>query len=425
MKGFLADHSKGKEIREGAFSTVKEVKEKIEEVGEDLVTDSTLGVLFDEEGKMAIFASIWDGYDGLGRHQKAGYAESVIGNKGFLDAVEKWIFQGIEKDFYARVIASAGGSGAISNTIWNYLDEGETLIMPEICWGAYSLMAQEFSLKVGRYSLFDEKNTFNLKSFFEIAEEVMEREGKVFAIINDPCHNPTGYSMSRSEWKKLIEGVNNLSEKGPVVILNDIAYLDFSFKSLREAREYMEVFNNISERVFVVQSFSLSKSFTCYGLRVGAQIGISKDQEVLEEFRRANEFSCRAKWSNISNGGMDVLTHIVDNHDLMRDYAEERDGFIGLMRERSEVFLKESRIHNLPLYNYVEGFFITVAVDKNIIDSVYEGLKDKNIYTIKQPMGIRIALCSLPKRKVAGLAQRIKEVIDQKKSGESSLERVV
>jgi len=425
MKGFLADHSKGKEIRGGAFSTVKEVKEKIKEVGEEMVIDSTLGVLFDEERKMATFASVWDGYDSLERHQKAGYAEAMIGNKDFLDAVDKWVFQGIEKEFYTSIIASAGGSGALSNTIWNYLDEGETLLIPEICWGAYSLMAQEFSLKVGKYMLFDEKNSFNLESFFEMAEEVMRKEGKVFAIINDPCHNPTGYTMSSREWEKLIEGVNKLSEQGPVVILNDIAYLDFSFKSLKEARGYMEVFNNISEKVLVVQTFSLSKSFTCYGLRVGAQIGISKNKGVLEEFRRANEFSCRAKWSNVSNGGMEVIPHIMNSRNIMKSYSEERDGFIKLVRERSEIFLAEAKTHDLPLYKYVEGFFVTIMVDKDIIDGIHEGLKARNIYTIKQSKGIRIALCSLPKRKVAGLAEKIKEVIDEKVMADKKLKCAV
>ena len=411
MKGFLAKHSEGKTISGDAFSTVREVKKRIEDIGEENVIDSTLGVLYDENKDILTFNSIWKGYDSLERSVKASYAESMIGNSGFLKAVDEWVFQGIEKEFYTSIIASAGGSGALSNTIWNYLDKGETLLLPEICWGSYKLMADEFSLKVESYKLFDEKDNFNLNSFFQKAEGIMEKEGKVFAIINDPCHNPTGYSMTENEWKELIQRVNQLSKKGPVIILNDIAYLDFAFGSLEKVRSYMKYFNDIAENVLIVQTFSMSKSFTSYGLRVGAQIGICKSNETLKAFKEANEFSCRAKWSNVSNGGMEILSILLKDKELLKEYIEERDQFVELLKERSEIFIEVAAKYSIPIYPYKEGFFITIPVEKNRIDSLHEELKDRNIFTIKQPKGLRVALCCLSKKSIKEVVKRIADIL--------------
>lgn len=110
------------------------------------------------------------------------------------------------------------------------------MIIPEICWGSYSLMASMDNLKTKSYTLF-EGDHFNVASFKAVCEEVMKEQKKVVAIINDPCHNPTGYSLSAQEWDEVIQVLNELSTQGPVVLLNDIAYIDFAYRG-KAARDY-------------------------------------------------------------------------------------------------------------------------------------------------------------------------------------------
>ena len=40
-------------------------------------------------------------------------------------------------------------------------------------------------------------------------------------------------------------------------------------------------------------------------------------------------------------------------------------------------------------------------------------LESKNIFVIKFDTGIRIGLCSVPKKRIVGFAQKIKESIDK------------
>jgi aspartate/aromatic aminotransferase len=46
---------------------------------------------------------------------------------------------------------------------------------------------------------------------------------------------------------------------------------------------------------------------------------------------------------------------------------------------------------------------------------VIEELESQNIFVIKFDKGIRIGICSVPKRKIVGLAKKIKEAIEKSK----------
>ena len=164
------------------------------------------------------------------------------------------------------VIATPGGTGAVAITMQEILDEGETVILPEIAWGSYRLMATMDNLKVKTYSLF-EGDHFNVESLKEACREVMKTQKKLLLVINDPCHNPTGYSMSMEEWQEIVAFLNECGKEVPVVLLNDIAYIDFSY-DLEHCRNYIKTFNDFSEKCYAVIALH-AKALTSYGLRCG------------------------------------------------------------------------------------------------------------------------------------------------------------
>ena len=74
------------------------------------------------------------------------------------------------------------------------------------------------NLNVEKYSLFEEDH-FNLNSFKSACKNVMEKQNRLVIVINDPCHNPTGYSLSKDEWKEVISFLNECSKTHAVVLL--------------------------------------------------------------------------------------------------------------------------------------------------------------------------------------------------------------
>ena len=53
----------------------------------------------------------------------------------------------------------------------------------------------------------------------------MKSQKSITLVINDPCHNPTGFCMSDSDYDNLIALLNSFDY--PFLLLMDMAYFDF------------------------------------------------------------------------------------------------------------------------------------------------------------------------------------------------------
>ena len=414
----LANHSKDKSIVDKVFTVVAKAKEAKEKFGQENVIDATIGVLCNEDAQFVNFKTVSEVYKNLPDNEIAAYASSFSGDPKYLECVKEVVLgKNYRENFrgsFIDAVATPGGSGAVSNTIWNYVDKGEKILIPDWMWESYKIMSEEFGVKYELYSLFDENGAFNLDDFKQKAKKIVEEQGKVLAIINDPCHNPTGYSLSMDEWKELRDFFIKIASMGEIILLNDVAYIDYDFRGEKEAREYMEYFKGLPENVLVIFAFSISKAFTEYGLRVGAQLALSSSKKVTDDFRRANEFSCRSRWSNISRGGMKLFSDIVSSPELFDRLRKERNEYVELMKERAEIFIKEAKEVGVPMCTYRGGFFITVPLGEDT-EKIGLELQKENIFTVILEKGLRIAICSVPKRQLHGLPAKIKMVIDRVK----------
>ncbi|MBP3398997.1 MAG: aminotransferase class I/II-fold pyridoxal phosphate-dependent enzyme [Erysipelotrichaceae bacterium] len=395
-------------IVDTVFSIVKLAQQDKMENGPEHVVDATIGSLYDESGTLVAYKSFFDHYNAMDNKSKAKYAASFTGNESFRQQVINWVFQNHAPSLTKKVIATPGGSGAVSTTFNMILDQNETVILPEIAWGSYKLMAQQNCLNTISYSMFEDDH-FNLASFKQVCTQVLNQQHKLLVVINDPCHNPTGYSLSHEEWNEIIAFLNECSKQGPVVILNDIAYIDYGYNQ-NEIRSYYDCFEKLNDNVFLVVAFSISKTCTSYGLRCGAAVLCAKDPQQVREVEIVFEKAARATWSNIPNAAMDNFSWVTTEN--LENFLNEKQSYIDLLKQRSSIFLKEAKEANLPIYPYKEGFFVTVKIDNDLKQKYHEALMKEHIYTVQVNKGIRVAVCSLPVEKCYGLAQRMKKILD-------------
>ena len=404
---FVKDSVNRQPIVDNVFAIVGKAKAAKAEIGPENVVDATIGSLYNEEGNLVALDTVFDSLKNQDNKTLAAYASSFTGNPDFKETVYDWVLNGNSK-LPHEVIATPGGTGAVDMTISNCLDAGQTVVLPSVAWGSYNLMAQMSNINTVKYDLF-EGDHFNLASYKEACLKSMENQDKLVVVMNDPCHNPTGYSLSKEEWKEVIDFLNECSKTHSVVLLNDIAYIDFSYQQAG-AKEYMAQFDNISENVVVVIAFSLSKSMTSYGLRCGSAIILGKTDEAVQEVKIVFEKTARATWSNINNGAMATFVDVIKNHG--KEYDEERAKYVALLKERSDIFTSEADSVGLKYYPYKEGFFVTLALDNDTRDKFHEALMNEHIYTVKVNTGIRVAVCSLSVEKTKGLAIKMKEILD-------------
>ncbi len=400
-------------IVDTVFSIVAKAKEDKAANGSENVVDATIGSLYGEDEKLVAYDTVFDHYDAIDHRVKAAYAASFTGNPDFRENVYSWVTQGQDLKLAHSVIATPGGSGAVSLGFTTFLDEGETAILPAIAWGSYSLMVHENNMNYVTYENFD-GDSFNFASLKEKVEEVKKIQDRVVIVLNDPCHNPTGYSMTMDEWKTLIDFLNETAKDVNVILINDIAYIDYANRSATDARAYMSLFNELNENVMIEICFSCSKTLTSYGLRCGAALLLAKNAEDVRDVEIIMEKKARATWSNIPNAAMNNFVWAVNEGKDV--FLKEKQSYVDLMKQRSDIFLKESEEVGLINYPYREGFFVTVKFDDNSYrDRVHEALMQQHIYTVKVNRGIRVAVCSLPVKKVYGLAGKIKNTMDEQK----------
>lgn len=396
-------------IEDTVFTVVDTANKEARRIGAENVVNVAIGSLVDDNGNLVAYKSVFDHYNQIPDQIKAKYASSFVGNASYREQVYQWITQGANLNLNYSVLATPGGSGAISMTFANILDVGETVILPHIAWGSYQLMAAQYNFNVQTYTLFEDDH-FNLKNFKQVCNEVMQRQKKLLVVINDPCHNPTGYSLSQHEWNEVITILNDCSKLGPVVLLDDIAYIDYS-NDLQQSRKTMQCFNNISENVLISVAFSTSKTCTSYGLRCGAVLLLGKNAEKVREGEIVFEKFARAIWSNIPNAAMENFTWVTTENYF--NFLSEKQDYIDLIQQRSQLFLSEAKKVSLPIYPYKEGFFITVRCDNNNQrDQLHQRLMNHHIYTVKVHCGIRVAICSCATHKIKGLATAIKLLMD-------------
>ncbi len=393
-------------IVDTVFAIARRAKED-EKLHGDEVVNATIGALYDEDNQLVAFDSVFDHYNTMPNTTKAAYAPNFTGTTAFKDAIYNWVVQDVNLDLPHSVIATPGGSGAMSMAITTCLDVGDTLLIPSFAWTSYAIMAHENQYQSLTYEMFEDDH-FNLNDLKEKVESLLDKQERIVIVINDPCHNPTGYSMTNHEWEELITYLNEVSKTHPCIILNDIAYIDYSY-DLSHSRDYLNVFKKMSDNVMVIIGFSISKALTSYGLRCGAAITIANKQEDVRDVEIVFEKKARATWSSIPNGAMENFIWVISEN--KEAFLKEKDTYIALLKERADLFLKESLDEELSLYPYKEGFFVTLKMNNNEERDIYhEKLMDNHIYTVKVNKGIRIAICSLPLNKIKGLAKKLKDI---------------
>lgn len=354
--------------------------------------DASIGCLYGEDNRILTFNSVFNNEKNISNENNALYA-NPSGNKDYIGAIESFVLDGHIKNNH-RILASSGGTGAIYMSIRTCLDENDTIILPEIGWGNYGVIAQEFNLAVANYDI------YNIDSLLSLIDEVKD---KVFIVINSPCHNPCGHSYTFDEWKMLINKINNCGKE--VILLNDIAYIDYSFE---DSKQYFDLFNILNDNVLVLMAYSCSKAFSYYGKRVGALIAINNDNEFLDTYINYCTRIARTTWSNVNNGAMQNIADIIKNHRV--EYIKEKQDAVNLLKKRSDLFISQAKENDLDIYPYTDGFFITLKIeDQNTRDHVHDNLLNNHIYTVKVKKGIRIGICALPLNSIDGLAKKIKD----------------
>ena len=375
---------------------VFQISGKAKEDKDPMTMDCSIGSLKDEKGKLVTYKTVFDSEKEIKTAVKAGYCSNLQGDPKYLEAIDRFVLEG-KVSTYHQVLATAGGTGGVSLPMLLCPDEGSEILIPEICWGNYKTMIQENNLKPVSYDIYDLNSLFNRID--------SNKDKRLFLIINSPCENPCGHSYSYNEWEKIIEKLNSLKKE--VVLVNDVAYLHYAGEG---SKEYFKLFNNLRNNVMVMIAYSVSKSFSYYGYRLGALIMIHNDKELVDSMINLFIKKGRSVYSSVNAGAMANIANVLNKH--YPEYVLEKEKYKKMLKARANEIIKHLDSLGIEYYKYTEGFFVTLKIlNDSTKERVHEELMKRHIYTIKVNKGIRIGLCGIAKKNIKRLCENIKDVM--------------
>lgn len=305
-------------------------------------------------------------------------------------------------------IATNGITHGISISSYLFVEEGDSVIVPDLYWENYSLIFENNYLgKIDNFPLFV-NGGFN----FEGLKQKMEQTpGKIILVLNFP-NNPSGYTPLVSEIDGIVELVSAQAAQGKkVVVLIDDAY----FGLVYEKRVYTEsIFTRLatlSENVLAVKLDGATKEDYVWGFRVGfITYGVKNGTAALyEALENKTAGAVRGNISNISHLSQSLLQKAYSSESYDQNKVEKYN----ILHSRYE---KIKQVLENPKYNryfsalpFNSGYFMCIELK--------DGLKAEEVRKIlleKYSTGvivfgnlIRIAFSAVPEEKIAPLIENI------------------
>lgn len=364
-----------------------------------------VGVYTDDNGKVPLLECVRRAEE---TRVKSGAPKGYLpidGMAAYDKAVKELVF-GAEaaavKEGRVVTVQALGGTGGLKlgADFLRFISPGATAWISEPSWENHRALFEAAGFPVKAYPYYDAR-THGLD--FEGMLGALKRlpAGDV-AVLHSCCHNPTGVDLTQDQWRQVAEVVR---ARGVLPFL-DLAYQGFADTVEVDAFAPRQ-FAATMQPVFLSSSFS--KSFSLYGERVGAFSVVTgsadESARALSQVKRL----ARTNYSNPPTHGADIVTRVLSDAGLRRQWDEE----LGGMRER----IKSMR-HALVegIHKRVPGSDFSFILQQRGMFS-YSGLtreqvlrlrSENSIYTIETG---RICVAALTTRNIDYVADAIAKVI--------------
>jgi aromatic-amino-acid transaminase len=370
--------------------------------GESIV-NATLGTLMRDDGALALLETASKTVHGISKEDWAAYAP-IAGTPDFLKAVIHDTLHSVPMLKAAAVAAATpGGTGALRHAIMNYLEPGQALLTTSFFWGPYQTLVDEHERRLETFSMFSVSGGLDVTALEAKVADQLRTQKRVLLFLNDPCQNPTGYSMSPGEWQAVVEALLRQSQRGPITLLVDMAY--WLYGSAPDPRGFLQHLVPLLGRVGLLFAWSASKSFTHYGLRVGALISCVADEHDRAATDAALAYACRGTWSNCTRGGLMAVTKLLTDPALAAACTGEREVLKQSLAARVAAFNEVAKAKSLLYPRYEGGFFVTVFCDDAV--GLAKRMKQRGVFVVPQAGAVRVALCSVAVKDVSRVVEAL------------------
>ena len=309
---------------------------------------------------------------------------------------------------FSNPIATNGLTHGISMAGYMFVDEGDTVVIPDLFWENYSLIFENaYKGKVETFPLF-KNNLFNAEGF---AEKLDSIEGKIILLLNFP-NNPTGYTPLSKEIDGIVEVINRQTEKGKkVVVIIDDAYFGLVYEEDVFVESIFTRLASLSENVLAVKLDGPTKEDYVWGFRVGfISYGIKNGSaELYEALENKTAGAIRGNISNISNLSQSLLQKVYTSERYDSDKLEKYNTLKSRYQQIRKTLEDQKYKEYFEALPFNSGYFMCIKVKDNInAEEIRKILLEKyDTGVIVFGDLIRLAFSAVPQSKIAPLIENI------------------
>ena len=302
---------------------------------------------------------------------------------------------------YSEPLVTAGLTHTISLIANLFVSEGDEIVSPDLFWDNYALIFEDNAGGVIKtFKSFDDEGRINIE---EMKEALMSCKGDTARLILNFPNNPTGYTPSKDEAKRIVDAIVSVAETGKkVMVISDDAYFGLFYEEETEKESLFSFLSDAHENIFAIKGDAATKEEMVWGFRIGFISYASKNftKEHLDALSKKTLGAIRCTVSNCDRPGQSLLVEAMTNG---KSYEQDKrylfEKISSRYHEMKMALANHSESKVLAPYPFNSGYFMAFSTCGHDAEELRCYLLDKYGIGTINIMGktLRLAYCSVEK----------------------------
>ena len=250
-----------------------------------------------------------------------------------------------------------------------WLDSGDVVILPDMMWGNYNMvLGLRKGARISSYPIFTDQGSYNMDALEKVVREEASKNDKITVLLNFP-HNPTGYTLTKTEGDRLAAILIDVARGGTnVIAVTDDSYFGLFYEEETLKESVFAKLCGKDPRLLAVKLDGCTKENYVWGLRVGfITYGLTADGQeaaVYEALEKKTAGCIRGNISNASHLGQSIVLKSMQNENFP---AEKQDKF-SILKARAQkvksVLTNPKYKDAWEVYPFNSGYFMCIRLKK-------------------------------------------------------------
>ena len=364
----------------------------------DQKVDLGVGVYKNAEGVTPVMRAVKAAEQRIIDEQATKAYTGLAGDPAYADAMIGLILDTAVERSKIAAVATPGGTGAVRQAfeLIKMANPNARVFVSDPTWPNHVSILKYVGIETVVYRYFDaETRAVNFDGMIEDLKGA--KEGDV-VLLHGCCHNPTGANLNLTQWKAVVELLN---ERGLIPMI-DIAYQGFGDGLEEDAAGVRLVASSVPECLIAA---SCSKNFGIYRERTGLLMAISQQGDAEGLNQKTLAYLNRQNYSFPPDHGARVVTTILNDPELRADWQKElEETRLGMLALRQQLADELQRLTGSDRFGFIaehRGMFSLLGTTPELVEKMRV---DAGIYMVGDS---RLNIAGLNAQTVPVLAKAI------------------